>query len=250
MLFESYRRQSVRSPLVSRQKYAWSPIARAGRARRPSKRNESLHFGVAYYAASTRARTTVIGGVNKNYAVLTDPDDADNRELHWGDMWHYPISRMVVAARANGLRPVDGPFGDFSNDEGYRAQARRSATLGMVGKWAIHPKQIALANEVFTPSEEAVAEARVLLDAAEQAVEQARLAKRIDELAKRDLQLTEECARQQTRIEQARTCSERVLAIRKSLALYQVAETDLEQLRHWDQEIARLAGRASGHQLA
>ena len=58
------------------------------------------------------------------------------------------------------ILPVDGPFGDFSDDAGFRAQARRSATLGMVGKWAIHPKQIALANEVFTPSEEAVAEAR------------------------------------------------------------------------------------------
>jgi malyl-CoA/(S)-citramalyl-CoA lyase len=61
--------------------------------------------------------------------------------------------------------PVDGPFGDFSDDEGYRAQSRRSATLGMVGKWAIHPKQIALANEVFTPSDAAVAEARDILAA-------------------------------------------------------------------------------------
>jgi malyl-CoA/(S)-citramalyl-CoA lyase len=64
---------------------------------------------------------------------------------------------------------VDGPFGDFSDDEGYRAQARRSATLGMVGKWAIHPKQVALANEVFTPSEAAVTEAREILAAMEKA---------------------------------------------------------------------------------
>ena len=61
--------------------------------------------------------------------------------------------------------PVDGPYGDFSDDEGFRAQARRAATLGMVGKWAIHPKQIALANEVFTPSQAAVAEAREILAA-------------------------------------------------------------------------------------
>ncbi|HAD27117.1 MAG TPA: CoA ester lyase, partial [Rhodobacteraceae bacterium] len=86
-----------------------------------SKRNESLHFGVADYAASTRARTTVIGGVNENYAVLTDPDANENRETHWGDMWHYALARMVVAARANGLRPIDGPFGDFKDVEGYRA---------------------------------------------------------------------------------------------------------------------------------
>lgn len=63
----------------------------------------------------------------------------------------------------------DGPFGDFSDDAGFVAQARRSATLGMVGKWAIHPKQIALANQVFTPSDAAVTEAREILAAMEQA---------------------------------------------------------------------------------
>jgi malyl-CoA/(S)-citramalyl-CoA lyase len=117
-----------------------------------SKRNESLHFGVADYAASTRARTTSIGGANADYAVLTGSVEDDNREVHWGDMWHYAISRMVVAARANGLRPVDGPFGDFSDPEGYRAAARRAAVLGCEGKWAIHPSQVALANEVMSPS--------------------------------------------------------------------------------------------------
>ena len=64
---------------------------------------------------------------------------------------------------------MDGPFGDFSDDEGFRAQALRSATLGMVGKWAIHPKQVALANEVFTPSDAAVTEAREILAAMEEA---------------------------------------------------------------------------------
>ena len=78
-----------------------------------SPRNESLHFGVADYAASTHARTTIIGGVNEDYAVLTDPTKDGNRNVHWGDMWHYALARMVVAARANGLRPIDGPFGDF-----------------------------------------------------------------------------------------------------------------------------------------
>ncbi len=130
-----------------------------------SKRNESLHFGVADYAASTRARTTVIGGVNEQYAVLTDPDRNGNRQVHWGDMWHYAISRMVVAARANGLRPIDGPFGDFSDPEGYRAAAYRAAVIGCEGKWAIHPSQIALANEVMSPSEEEVARAQKILAA-------------------------------------------------------------------------------------
>lgn len=128
-------------------------------------RLESLHFGVADYAASTRARTVGIGGPNPMYGVLTDKDGDRPRDFHWGDMWHYAISRMVVAARANGLRPIDGPFGDFSDADGYRAQANRAAILGCEGKWAIHPSQIALANDVFTPSEAEVGKARRILAA-------------------------------------------------------------------------------------
>lgn len=134
-----------------------------------SKRNESLHFGVADYAASTRARTTIIGGVNPDYAVLTDPDEHGGRQRHWGDMWHYAIAKMVVAARANGLRPIDGPFGDFSDPDGYKAAAYRAAVLGCEGKWAIHPSQIALANEVMSPSAAEVDRAQRILDAMAQA---------------------------------------------------------------------------------
>jgi len=129
-----------------------------------SRRNESLHFGVADYAASTKARTTNIGGVNPDYAVLTDKvAGTDRRDVHWGDMWHYAIARMVVAARANGLRPVDGPFGDFSDTEGYRAAGNRAGVLGCEGKWAIHPSQVALANELFSPSAKDVDKARRIL---------------------------------------------------------------------------------------
>ena len=145
-----------------------------------SPRNESLHFGVADYAASTKARTTSIGGPNPNYGVLTDADDAGNRDYHWGDMWHYAIARMVVAARANGLRPIDGPFGDFSDPDGYRAQAQRAAILGCEGKWAIHPKQIGVANEVFTPAEKEVEKARRILEAMEQAQKEGRGAVALD----------------------------------------------------------------------
>jgi malyl-CoA/(S)-citramalyl-CoA lyase len=134
-----------------------------------SRRNESLHFGVADYAASTRARTTVIGGPNPDYGVLTDPDVDNSRSYHWGDMWHYAIARMVVAARANGLRPVDGPFGNFQDPDGYQAQARRAAVLGCEGKWAIHPSQIPLANEVFTPPAKEVERARRILVAMDEA---------------------------------------------------------------------------------
>ena len=128
-----------------------------------SPRNESLHFGVADYAASTKARTTVIGGPNALYGVLTDPEGDNPRDYHWGDMWHYAIARMVVAARANGLRPIDGPFGDFSDPDGFRAQANRAAVLGCEGKWAIHPSQITLANEVNSPSKEEVKKAKRIL---------------------------------------------------------------------------------------
>ena len=145
-----------------------------------SQRNESLHFGVADYAASTKARTTVIGGPNKDYAVLTDPDDAGNRDVHWGDMWHYPIAKMVVVARANGLRPIDGPFGDFSDPDGYKAQAMRASTLGCEGKWAIHPSQIDLANELFSPSEKEVTQAQRILDAMEQAQKEGKGAVSLD----------------------------------------------------------------------
>jgi malyl-CoA/(S)-citramalyl-CoA lyase len=135
-----------------------------------SARNESLHFGVADYAASTKARTTAIGGPNPHYGVLTDtPEGGGEREYHWGDMWHYAIARMVVAARANGLRPIDGPFGDFSDADGFRAQANRASVLGCEGKWAIHPSQIALANEINAPSDKDVEQARAILEAMEQA---------------------------------------------------------------------------------
>jgi malyl-CoA/(S)-citramalyl-CoA lyase len=134
-----------------------------------SPRLESLHFGVADYAASTKAMTTVIGGPNADYHVLTDPDEDGNREVHWGDMWHYPITRMIVAARAHGLRPIDGPFGDFSDPDGFKAQAKRSATLGCEGKWAIHPSQVDLANECFTPSQDEVAAAKRIIEAMQEA---------------------------------------------------------------------------------
>jgi len=145
-----------------------------------SKRLESLHFGVADYAASTKARTTVIGGPNANYHVLTDADSEGNREVHWGDMWHYPISMMVVAARANGLRPIDGPFGDFSDPDGFSAQAKRAATLGCEGKWAIHPSQVGMANDLFSPSEVEVTKAKRIIEAMEQAQKEGRGAVALD----------------------------------------------------------------------
>jgi malyl-CoA/(S)-citramalyl-CoA lyase len=143
-------------------------------------RLEAMVFGVADYAASVRARTTNIGGANPDYVVLTDPDAAGERHLHWGDQWHFGISRMVAACRAEGLRPIDGPFGDFEDAEGFRAAARSAAALGCEGKWAIHPSQVALANEVFTPSEAEVVKARRILEAMEQAAKEGKGAVALD----------------------------------------------------------------------
>jgi malyl-CoA/(S)-citramalyl-CoA lyase len=149
-------------------------------ARAAPDRLEAMVFGVADYAASVQARTTNIGGANPDYSVLTDPDDSGARERHWGDQWHFGISRMVAACRANGLRPIDGPFGDYNDAEGYRSAARRAAALGCEGKWAIHPSQIALANEVFTPTEQEISRARRILEAMEEAAKESKGAVSLD----------------------------------------------------------------------
>lgn len=144
------------------------------------ERMEAMVFGVADYAASVRARTTQIGGANPDYGMLTDPDPSGSRHYHWGDQWHYAIARMAAACRAYGLRPIDGPFGDFNDPEGYKAAARRAAALGCEGKWAIHPSQVALANEVFTPTEKEVTRARRILEAMQQAAREGKGAISLD----------------------------------------------------------------------
>lgn len=119
-----------------------------------SRRLEALHFGVADYAASCRARTVNIGGLNPDYP---------------GDQWHAALSRMVVACRAYGLRAIDGPFGDFNDPDGYLLGAKRAAALGYEGKWAIHPSQIALAHQVMSPPEKEVTRAKRVLEALKEA---------------------------------------------------------------------------------
>ena len=128
-------------------------------------RLEALHFGVADYAASNRARTTNIGGLNPDYP---------------GDQWHSAISRMTVACRAYGLRPIDGPFGDIKDPDGYKLAARRSAALGCEGKWAIHPSQIELANEVYTPPPAEIEKAKRILVALKEAASQGKGAAALD----------------------------------------------------------------------
>jgi len=145
-----------------------------------SRRLEAMSFGVADYAASTRARTTVIGGVNRDCGVLTDKDQKGNRQYFWTDPWHAAQTRMMVACRAYGLRPIDGPFGDFGDPDGYIAAANRAAVLGFEGKWAIHPSQIELANRVYTPSEAEVERARRIMEAMAQAAREGKGAVSLD----------------------------------------------------------------------
>ncbi|HPE24823.1 HpcH/HpaI aldolase/citrate lyase family protein [Albidovulum sp.] len=128
-------------------------------------RLEALHFGVADYAASNRARTVVIGGLNPDYP---------------GDQWHFALSRMTVACRAYGLRAIDGPFGDFSDPDAYVASARRAAALGIEGKWAIHPSQIALANDVFSPPATEVTRARRIIEELQKAAAEGKGAAALD----------------------------------------------------------------------
>ena len=141
------------------------------------ERMEAMVFGVADYAASLQSHTTSIGGANPDYAILTDGPE---RESHWGDQWHYALSRIAVTCRAYGLRPIDGPFGDFTDAEGYLASARRAAVLGYEGKWAIHPSQIALANEVFTPDDHLVEKTHRIIAAMKEAAAEGKGAVSLD----------------------------------------------------------------------
>ena len=130
-----------------------------------SERLEALHFGVADYAASLKARTVIIGGLNPDYP---------------GDQWHHGLSQLVMTCRAYGLRAIDGPFGDFNDKEAYIASAKRAAAIGFDGKWAIHPSQIDLANEVFSPPEKEVNKAIRILEELEKAAKEGKGAAQLD----------------------------------------------------------------------
>lgn len=129
------------------------------------RRLEAMHFGPADLAASLKARTVNIGGLNPDYP---------------GDQWHAHLVRMVTACRAFGLRAVDGPFGDIGDPDGFNAACKRVAALGFEGKWAIHPSQVSGANEVFTPSAAESDKARRILEALEEAAAAGKGAAQLD----------------------------------------------------------------------
>ncbi len=128
-----------------------------------SPRMQGLSLGPADLAADRRMKTTRVGGGHPGYLVRQDPVDGDidaARPTYQQDLWHYTISRMVDACVSNGIYPYYGPFGDIADVVACEDQFRNAFLLGCVGTWSLHPKQIAIANKVFSPSVEDVAHAR------------------------------------------------------------------------------------------
>mgnify|MGYP005627023775 FL=1 len=122
-----------------------------------SDRLECLIFGMGDYSASQVMNIHNIGGDSASYPP---------------DLWHYPRYKLTIACRANGLDPVDGPFADFRNPDFFRTECERGNVLGMAGKWAIHPSQVDIAQDAFSPSATAVSSARKQQKAYDQALEQ------------------------------------------------------------------------------
>jgi citrate lyase subunit beta/citryl-CoA lyase/malyl-CoA/(S)-citramalyl-CoA lyase len=127
---------------------AVSEIARAG------DRIQTLVFGVADYSASIGARLVSLSGHGEKEA-----------EIYPGHRWHFAMSRIAMAAKANGLQAIDAPYGNFKDPEGLKQGASMACALGYDGKWAIHPDQIDIINQTFSPSREDIERARKVLDA-------------------------------------------------------------------------------------
>jgi citrate lyase subunit beta/citryl-CoA lyase len=113
-------------------------------------RVEALVFGPGDYAATIGVPQLSIGAIDARYP---------------GDQWHYVLSRIVVAAKARGLAAIDGPYAAIRDLEGLRAASMRSRLLGCDGKWALHPDQIAVVNEVFSPSRDELTRASSIMEA-------------------------------------------------------------------------------------
>ena len=133
-----------------------------------SKRLEAIIFGVGDYSIELQNFDTEFGASNPDYSVLAR-SEGEAPQRHWNDQWHFALARIVNACRAYGLRPIDGPFTNYGDPDGYRASAMRGRALGFEGKWAIHPSQIEIANAVFTPSAGQIAWAKDIAAKMEQA---------------------------------------------------------------------------------
>ncbi|MGE0325352.1 MAG: CoA ester lyase [Polyangiaceae bacterium] len=133
-----------------------------------SPRMQGLSLGPADLAASRRMKTTRVGGGHPGYLVRADPN-AENPEAPRAtaqqDLWHYTMARMVDACAANGILPYYGPFGDIADVVACEDQFRNAFLMGCVGAWSLHPKQIAIARNVFSPPADEVLWARKVIDA-------------------------------------------------------------------------------------
>ncbi|EWC61214.1 Malyl-CoA lyase [Actinokineospora spheciospongiae] len=133
-----------------------------------SPRMQGISLGPADLAASRRMKTTRVGGGHPGYLVRQDPTGDDlttGRATYQQDLWHYTVARMVDACAAAGILPYYGPFGDIADVVACEDQFRNAFLLGCVGAWSLHPKQIAIAKKVFSPSAEDVAWARRVIEA-------------------------------------------------------------------------------------
>ena len=125
----------------------------------------SVSFGVGDYSLSMGGQDRLVGGANKHYAMLSDAAPGTKRESHWNDQWHFALARVANACHAFDVMPIDGPFGNFSDAQGFHAAAARGRVLGYAGKWAIHPSQVALANQAYTSDAEELTWAHAVLAA-------------------------------------------------------------------------------------
>jgi malyl-CoA/(S)-citramalyl-CoA lyase len=133
-----------------------------------SPRMHGMSLGPADLAASRAMKTTRVGGGHPDYKVIADADPKSPsapRAAAQQDLWHYTIAKMVDACAAAGIKPFYGPFGDFSDPAACEAQFRNAFLMGCVGAWSLHPSQIAIAKNVFSPDPAEVAFARKIVDA-------------------------------------------------------------------------------------
>ncbi|MGE5310282.1 MAG: HpcH/HpaI aldolase/citrate lyase family protein [Nitrospirota bacterium] len=129
----------------------------AGEIAFASPRIETLVFGVADYGASLTMPSRGISG------------HGDAEEAYPGHRWHFPMSRMAMAAKAAGLEAIDAPYGDFKDQAGLEKSCQMAVALGYDGKWAIHPAQLETINRAFTPSAEDVSRSVRVLRAYQEA---------------------------------------------------------------------------------
>ena len=135
-----------------------------------SSRLEAIIFGIGDYSIDMQTFDRMIGVPNSAYAIPS------GEERHVNDQWHFALAKIANACRANGKRPIDGPYPDFKDLAGFRASACRAAALGYEGKWAIYPSQVEPANDVFTPSKEMIDWARDILLIVRESVDAGRAA--------------------------------------------------------------------------